>query len=799
MYAVTDRFPRGSSWLFLLVFMLLSALPAQAQQEVATQDAETDDPPLSLEDLYSSDLFRGDYFQGGRWADEGPVVRYIEDAEGGSATHLIEYNLETDERTRLIDGTNLYAEDVDRLIQIEGYQYSDDESKVLIYTDSERVWRRNTKGYYYVYDIQTETLTPVSSRENGFQMFAKFSPGGDRVAFVRKRDLFVVDLSTGEETRLTSSGAPGTIINGTSDWVYEEEFGLRDGWSWSPDGRYIAFFQLDESETRPFDLVDFRGQYPETQTFRYPKAGEVNSEIHIGVIDMDTREIEFFETNTWGEDDLRYEYIPQMGWTPSTDGPGMGGDYNVWIFRMNREQNKFDILYGDPETMAVDVILQERSDTWIEVETGFTDLNVGQLTYLEGGEHFVWISERDGYRHLYLYERDGTFIKRLTKGAWDVTDFHGIDEDRGHLYFTATKKSPLERHLYRKRVDIDAEDRVAKRPERITEQDGWHSANLSADLRYYIDTFSDVDTPPVTTLHEIDGTQLAVLEANKDLRETLAEYNLPAPEFIKLPGADRDVTLNGYLIKPNDFDPDREYPVLVYVYGGPGSQTVMNSYGGSRYLWHAYLAREHDVIVASVDNRGTGGRGKEFKDITYEQLGVIEARDQVAAAKALAAYPYVDDERIGMWGWSYGGYLTLMSLLTGDGPQIFDTGLAVAPVTTWRQYDTIYTERYMSTPQRNEEGYEVSSPINYAGNLREEQSLLIVHGVADDNVHFQNTVQMVNALQAAGKQFSVMMYPGRNHGIYGGNTRMHLFTLLTNYVEDHLIEEDEETLADVAE
>ncbi|MGI9176013.1 MAG: DPP IV N-terminal domain-containing protein, partial [Rhodothermales bacterium] len=486
---MTRPFRFGFGLLSVLVPLLLLQ-PARAQQ--ATVPDTTGQRPLTLETIFSEPTFQSASFQGGRWAEEGPVLTYIEQSGEGEATDLVRYNLETDERTRLIDGATLQAPDVDRVIAIEDYQYSRDGKKVLLYTDSERVWRLNTKGYYYLYDVEAETLTPISSRDEGFQMFAKLSPDGSQVAFVRDRNLFRVDLASMEETQLTSDGAEGGIINGTSDWVYEEEFGLRDGWAWSPDGQYIAFLQLDETATREFAMTDLRGLYPEFERFRYPKAGEANSEIHAGVIDVESGGKTFFETGTWNAGGDSLEYIPQLGWTPLIDGT-----HYAYLFRMNRDQNRLDLLYGDPATGEIQTVLKETSETWLDVETGFSDLDVGTITFLEDGEHFVWISERDGHRHLYLYENDGTFVRQITQGDWDVTDFHGIDEAGGWLYFTSTEASPLERQFYRMRLDTAD---TTNTPERITEEAGWHDINLSSDARYFIDTFSDVTTPPTVTL-----------------------------------------------------------------------------------------------------------------------------------------------------------------------------------------------------------------------------------------------------------------------------------------------------------
>ncbi len=784
--------PRSFQVILFAVLLLgwIGAGPAQAQEAEA--------PEFTLEAIHHSDLYQPASFQGGRWADEGPVITYIEPAEDSDATHLMRYNLETDTRTRLIDGTNLYAEDVDRVVPIEGYEYSPDESKVLIYTDSERVWRYKTKGYYYIYDLEAQTLTPIADRDAGFQMFAKFSPSGDRVAFVRERDLYVVDLETMTETALTADGSDGAIINGTFDWVYEEEFGLRDGWRWSPDGRYIAFFKLDESDTRDFAMTDFRTRYPTYERFRYPKAGEVNSEIKIGVIDMgaiDTAQagqpeaIRYFETQTWdpeldqqAEAADPHEYIARMGWTPG----GENGSSQVWMFRLNRDQNQLDLIYGDPSDGSTQTILQESEDSYIDIETG-------KIRYLDDGEHFVWMTENPGYMHAHLYRNDGTLVGPITQGAWEVTDFHGVDMERDIAYFTATKESSIERHLYRTEVSFEPHEEASP-AEQITEAAGTHSINMARDKRYYIDTHSTITQPPVVTLHEIDGSELTVLESNQELIDRLERLDLPMPAFTRVEGAD-GTPLNTFVIRPESAHAQQPVPLLMYVYGGPGAQTVMNQWGGTRNLWHFYLAKKHDLAVASVDNRGTGGRGKAFQDVPYQKLGVPETRDQIAAAQHFAEQAYIDSSRVGIWGWSYGGYMTLLSLLFEEGPSTFATGVSVAPVTDWRFYDTIYTERYMSTPQRNEDGYSRGAPLNYADRMQAHQNLLLVHGDFDDNVHFQNSMQMANELQKVNKQFEFMAYPGRNHGIYGGSTRLHLFTMITDFIGENLLGYEQEISA----
>ena len=765
--------------------------PAPAQEK----------PSFTLKKIHASSTFRPESFQGGRWAEEGPVITYIEPADTADATHLMRYNLRTDERTRVIDGTNLYAEDVDRIVPIQDYAFGDAGDKVLIYTDSKEVWRTNTKGFYYVYDPDTQALTPIADRDDGYQMFAKFNPSATQVAFVRNRDLHVVDLETGTETALTTDGSEGGIINGTFDWVYEEEFGVQDGWRWSPDGERIAFFKLDESDTRSFPLVNNTPRYPEITSFRYPKAGEVNSEIKVGVVDLSavdasaagqSQAISYFDTQTWDPGLTKaeeavdpHEYIARMGWTPAIDG-----EHRVWMFRLNRTQDTLDLMYGHPGTGETERVLRETQDTYIDV----TD---EKISFLEGGERFVYLSERTGYNHAHLYRNDGTPLGPVTSGNWEVTQFHGLDEANTTAYVTATRDTSLERHLYRVDVSMEAHETAAA-PEKVTTRPGWHAINLSNDLDYYIDRHSAAGTPPTWTLHAADGEGLTVLQQNEALAQRLDSLDLPQKQFTTLPAAD-GTPLNAYVIKPTDFDPGTPHPVLMYVYGGPGVQTVTHRWGGSRALWHQYLAQTHDVVVVSVDNRGTGGRGKAFQDVPYRQLGQPEAADQVRAAQALADSAWVDADRIGIWGWSYGGYMTLLSMLKDDGPTTFNTGVSVAPVTDWRLYDTIYTERYMAPPQRNADGYKNGAPLTYADRLREDQHLLMVHGDDDDNVHFQNSVQMVNRLQAANKQFRFMMYPTHEHGIAGGNTRLHLFTMITDMVTEHLAPASEMETAQMGE
>ncbi len=759
--------------LWRIILLASLAFPATWCRPAVAQPAGDQVP--SLEQIHDSRFLSEAPFLMGRWADEGANVMYAVLDEETGATSLVRYNLADDSETVLVPGDALVATDTREQIQIEGFSLSDDGSKVLILADTERLWRDNTLGYYYLYEIDTGLLRPLSRRSAGLQQFAKFSPDGRHVGFVRNRNLFVVDLFTGRERQLTYDGSSGRIINGTYDWVYEEQFGLSDGWAWSPDGSRIAFVKLDETETREFALVDLRSQYPSFERYRYPKAGEANSRIKIGVAGVDTGTIRYIDSDTWSADKSDSTgYIAQMGWTPD-DGTGA----RLWFIHMNRAQNNIDLMIAHPDSLLPRTILSESDDTW--VTTGDN-----KITFLDDGDHFVWLSDRSGYNHLYLYRTDGHLETAITSGRWEVTEFHGVDEQSGSAYFTATIDSPIERHLYRIDVSVDApETAIGPSPERVTMDRGTHRVGFSPDMRYFIDSHASAIAPTVVSLHSTGGERVKTLEANETLRERLATFELPAPEFTTVTGADGDA-LDAYLIRPTDFDPGRAYPLVLYVYGGPGSQTVVDDWGGSRYLWHAYLAEQLDVVVASVDGRGTGGRGKAFESQTHLQLGVLESADQIAAARSLGARDYIDADRIAIWGWSYGGYVTLMSMLTGDGPETFKAGIAVAPVTDWRLYDSIYTERYMSTPSKNPGGYDVAAPLTYADRLAADQRLLLVHGDLDDNVHFQQSVQMVEKLQRAGKQFDMMMYPGRDHSIYGEGARLHLFTMITEYLREHL-------------
>jgi dipeptidyl-peptidase-4 len=732
--------------------MLLRARPAAAGLTfalalLAAASAAAAQGQLTVERIFSSE-FQLQSLPESQWMANGQRYSYV--VQAGDHTDLVAEDAQTGTKTVLVDGARLVPAGQSKPIEIEDYTWTPDEKKLLIFTNSQPVWRQNTKGQFYVYDLASGRLTPASTAP-GWQQFAKLSPDGTKVGFVRDNNLWVADLATGRETQLTRDGSE-TIINGTFDWVYEEELDLQDGWRWSPDGQRIAFWRIDDNPVRPFFwMKDTGDSYSQPISLRYPKAGSTNPTAKLGVFDLSSGQTTWLQT---GADSTMY--LARMEWAESPT--------ELVVQRLNRHQNRLDVMVADARTGATRTLFTDTDSAWVDVDD--------DLSFIRGGRQFLWSSERDGFNHLYLYNRDGTVARQLTRGPWDVTQVFGVDERNGYVYFSATEQGPEQRHLYRVRLEGGA-------PERLTKEPGTHSVQLSAKTPYYLDTWSRASSVPVITLHRTDGSVVRTLVDNAGARQKLAQLAVSPTVFFDFRTSE-GTQLNGWMIKPANFDPARKYPVLLYVYGGPGSQTVTDAWGGARYLWHQLLAQQ-GYIVVSVDNRGTGGRGRDFKKQVYLNLGVREAADQVEAARWLARQPYVDSSRMGIWGWSYGGYMTAFTLEQPNNP--FKAGIAVAPVADWRLYDTIYTERFMRTPQENPQGYDRGSPVKNVAGLRAR--LLVVHGSGDDNVHFQNSTQLVDALQAAGKQFNFMMYPDRNHSIAGGRS-VHLFTMLTNWITQNL-------------
>ncbi len=630
--------------------------------------------------------------------------------------------------------------------QFIDYSFNDDETALLLTTDMEHRYRWATYDENYVFDLKTKKTTKLSDK--GKQMYADFSPEGNNIAYVIDNNLFYKNLNTNTEYQVTADGKWKYIINGGSDWVYEEEFTLIRAFEWSPDGKRIAYFRFDETEVPEFDMMTYRGQlYPVNYEFKYPKVGEKNSKVEIYIYDLTTqksRKVNIAKP---------YEYIPRIKWT--NDGK------SLCVFTMNRLQNDLELFLADPETGNTVSMFHETSATYLEIND--------DLTFLPDNNSFIWKSDIDGWYHLYLYDMTGKLIHRITEGNWDVAEFKGYDAATQTLYYMGTEESIFERHLYS--VSLDG-----KNKKKITPRSGMNGVDFSNGFKYFINTNSSMMVPEYINLCDNSGKETRVLEDNKDLNNMLADLKVKKPEYFKFTTGE-GVELNGYMIKPYDFDANKKYPVLMTLYGGPGSQEVIEGYDPTNMMWHQMLAQKGYIIVC-VDNRGTGARGKDFRTITYKQLGKYETDDQIEAAKWLAKQKYVDGSRIGIWGWSYGAYMS--SLCITRGADVFKMAIAVAPVTNWKFYDSIYTERYMGTLQTNPTGFDDNAPMAYADKLKGKY--LLVHGTGDDNVHFQNSVEWINALVKNNKQFDLMIYPDRNHGIYGGSTRLHLFTKMTDFV-----------------
>ncbi len=709
---------------------------------------------ISLKDIWTNSRFYPKTVQGIVSLNNGK--QYTEIKNGS----IVVYDYKTgDSLSTLVNGKDLIPEGKKTPIQIGNFSVNKGETEFIFPTQTEHIYRHSRISHDYIWDTKTKKLTPLSDK--GRQRLADFSPDGTKVAFVRDNNIFIKDLKTGKEKQITFDGKKNSIINGTCDWVYEEEFSFTKAFFWSPDGKKIAFYHFDESKVKQYTLPFYHGPksaYPEEYTYKYPVAGESNSIVQIYTYDLTTGKTVKMDV---GEN--TNQYIPRVKWTMQPD--------KLAIERLNRLQNHLDVLVADASTGETKTIYTENNKYYIDI----TD----NLTFLPDGRHFLMTSEKGGYNAIYLYDMDGKNAKQLTKGNWDVTKVYGYNPNRKLIYFQAARTSPLDRDI----LAVNLKGKIRQ----ISTHTGTNDGDFSKSFDYYINTYSNANTPPYITVNNYRGKVIRVLEDNKALVKKMQQYNLSKKEFFKLRSPEfklpngKQVDLNAWIIKPPNFDPQKKYPVLMYVYGGPGIQTVNNSWGGSNYFWFQMLA-EKGIVVISVDNRGTGARGELFKKMTYLQLGKYEIADQIEAAKLIGQYPYVDSTRIGIFGWSYGGFMASLAITKGAG--VFSTAVAVAPVTNWRFYDNIYTERYMRTPAANKEGYDDNSPLKYVNSLKGHY--LLIFGSDDDNVHPINSMTMISALVNANKQFDLMVYPNKNHGIYGGNTRYHLFTKMTGFILKYL-------------
>ena len=673
---------------------------------------------------------------------------------------IVVYDYKTgDSVYTLVNGKELIPAGKKTPIKIGDFSINKDETKFIFPTQTEHIYRHSRISYDYIWDSKTKKLTPLSDK--GKQRLADFSPDGNKVAFVRDNNIFIKDLKTGKEKQITFDGKKNNIINGTCDWVYEEEFSFTKAFFWSPDGKKIAFYHFDESKVKQYTLPFYHGKksaYPEEYTYKYPVAGENNSIVQIYTYDLATGKTVKMDVGPNPD-----QYIPRIKWTTQSN--------KLAIERLNRLQNHLDILLADANTGKTKIIYTENNKYYIDI----TD----DLTFLPDGKKFLITSEKNGYNAIYLEDMTGKKEKQLTKGKWDVMKVYGYNPAKKLVFFQAAKSSPLNREI----MAVNLKGKIHQISTRI----GTNDAVFSKTFDYYINTWSDANTPPYITVNSYTGKQIRVLEDNKAFIKKMQQYDLSKKEFFtiqssefKLPNG-KQIALNAWIIKPPHFDPLKKYPVLMYVYGGPGVQTVTNSWGWSNYFWFQMLA-EKGIIVISVDNRGTGARGELFKKMTYLQLGKYETADQIEAARRIGEFPYVDSTRIGIFGWSYGGFMASMAITKGA--DVFSTAVAVAPVTCWRFYDNIYTERYMRTPKENEEGYKENSPLRYVNQMKGHY--LLIFGSGDDNVHPINSMTMISALVNANKQFDMMIYPNKNHGIYGGNTRYHLYSKMIQFILKYL-------------
>jgi dipeptidyl-peptidase-4 len=737
----------------LVLLTLLAPLSAQGR----------DPSLLTLERIFTSGEFavQGYANTQARWLANGSAYTMFElSTNVARAVDIVRYDPATGAGTIIVPAFRLVPAGASRPLEVEDYIWSRDGRQLLIFTNSQRVWRSNTRGDYWVLSLDDWSLRQLGGdAPEASLLFAKFSPDGGRAAYVRENDIYVEDLISGQITRLTTDGTRA-LVNGTSDWVYEEEFGLRDCFIWSPDGERIAYWQFDSEGVNEFQMINNTDSlYPRIISFPYPKAGETNSAVRVGVVPASGGPTTWIAT----EGDPRNHYIPRMEWAASSE--------EVVLQRLNRLQNTNWLLLGNALTGDVDTILFERDEAWLDV--------VEDLRWLDGGDSFTWVSDRDGWRHVYVSSRSGSDIQLVTSGDFDVVSVENIDEAGGWLYYIASPDDPKTRYLYRTRLDGSGS------AERLTPTDliGTHSYQMSPGAEWAIHTYSSFGVPPVFDIVRLPEHSVArTLADNAGVRARLAQLRSPPVEFFRVDNGE-GVPLDCWLLRPPDFDSTAHYPVLFYVYGEPSGQTVANSWGGATYLWHLMLSQQ-GYLVASVDNRGISApRGREWRKGVYRKIGVHASADQAAAAQAIASRPYVDESRIGIWGWSGGGSMSLNMIFRE--PTLYNTAMAVAPVPDMRYYDTIYQERYMGLPSDNAEDYRLGSPITFAHQL--EGNLLVVHGTGDDNVHYQGTEALINALVAAGKQFTMMAYPNRSHGIYeGAGTTLHVYTLLTEYLMDKM-------------
>jgi len=693
-----------------------------------------------------AEIWRGDFRTQGldvlRSMKSGKQYTVLNRSSNGIRS-LDKYDYNTLEKVETI----VSSSDLVGISDFSSYTFSEDESKLVLATAVEPIFRRSRLGVYYVYNIAAKSTIKISDQKIQEPML---SPDGSKVAYVKNNNLYLFDLASGETHQITTDGLKNHIINGVTDWVYEEEFSFVRAFEWNSDGTKIAFLRFDEKEVPEFSM-DIYGKdlYQKQNVFKYPKAGENNAKVSLHMYDLGTNAVSGINLGN-------PHYIPRIKW--------MNNANYLSVQTLNRHQNHLKLHAVNAKNNTVSLLLEEKDAAYVDV----TD----NLTFL-ADDSFIWTSEKDGYNHIYLYNDSGKLVQQITQGDWEVTRYYGYDQNEDRIYYQSAENGSINRDVYSIRGS-------GKKKKRLTEGTGTNNAAFSKDFTYFINTFSNTTTPPIYTLHNAaSGKKVKNIKDNSTLGSKLEAYEMSPKEFstIAINGND----LNMWMIKPKDFDPSKQYPLFMFQYSGPGSQMVSNRWNSANDYWYQMLASE-GYIVACVDGRGTGLKGRDFKKVTQKQLGKYEVEDQIAAAKALSELSYIDANRTGIWGWSYGGFMSTNCILKGN--DTFEMAIAVAPVTSWRFYDTVYTERYMQTPQENASGYDDNSPFNYPELLKGKY--LLVHGSGDDNVHVQNTMRMIEALVQANKEFDMAIYPDKNHGIFGGNTRLQLYTKMTNFIKANL-------------
>ena len=691
---------------------------------------------INIPHLWESYSFYPKMVPGFNFMNDGKHYTVLENAS------IVQYDLTSGNKTNIIYSASDF--------NFSDYTFSKDEQKIVLEVNREQIYRRSSKANFFVWDRMKEELTEVS--QSGKQRYATLNDQADKIAFVRNNNLFYRDLKSNKEIQITKDGLNNSIINGATDWVYEEEFAMSRAFFWSPEGDKIAFLKFDETAVKEFTYTSYnKGLYPIYTTFKYPKAGETNATVSVHVYHLSSDKTVAVKVK--GDED---QYIPRIKWVNND---------NLCVTQMNRHQNKLSLLNANPDNGKTTLLLEEKNDYFIDIHDN--------LTFLDDAS-FIWTSDRDGFNHIYIHKEDGTIQKQLTKGPYDVTKFYGFDTKNQIVYFQAAAEGAINRGIYK----VALKDGKMKA---LHQDTGVNKAQFSRTFDYYVNDFSKAANPPTFKVYETSKNKLVrTIEDNEDLNKKMEEFDLGSIEFFDLYNSD-SVQLHAWMIKPSDFDPSKKYPLFMYVYGGPGRQTVMNEWGGQNYMWFQMLAQQ-GYIVVSVDNRGTDARCEEFRKSTYMNLGKKETIDQIEAARLLGQKSFIDADRIGIFGWSFGGYLSTACL--AKGADVFKMAIAVAPVINWKWYDTIYTERFMRTPQENNAGYEDNSPINFAGLIKGKY--LLVHGMADDNVHFQNAAEMARALVGKNIPFDEAYYPNKNHGIYGGYTRSHLYHKMTDFITKNL-------------